>query len=244
MSPSLPGRNRVRVQVNGVIVQGPAGGDFMLDRTRGRVVVRGLAGDDVIRIRGRFPAEVWGGAGDDRVHGGRGPNVLHGGPGDDRLIGGGADDRLVGGQGRDLLLGGGGDDRLHGGQDRDLLIGGPGADTLRGGVGDDILIGGATNYDARLQALLAVMMEWGRTAPDYNTHVKNLTNGTGSPTTRLNGSYFLKATTVYDDAAIDSLFGEAGSDWSFRSTSGTNKDKVNARSILEVITALSHRSGH
>ena len=117
-----------------------------------------------------------------------------------------------------------------------MLIGGLGADTLRGGGGDDILIGGRTSYDANQTALLAVMKEWGRTDADYSTRVKHL-NGTLSG--GLNGSYFLKTTTVREDNAIDSLYGEAGLDWFFARKSGKIKDKINDPSTGEVVTAIS-----
>src|SRR5207245_4053553 len=132
------------------------------------------------------------------------PAFLFGGDGNDTLDAGGS-------TANNVLLGGAGADALTGGSGRDLLIGGLGADTLRGGGGDDILIGGYTDYDGNLQALCALMKEWGRTmgvGADYNTRVKNLTDGTGSPATRLNRSYFLTPKTVhtvYDGAAIDRL---------------------------------------
>jgi len=119
------------------------------------------------------------------------------------------------------------------------MIGGLGADTLRGGGGDDILIGGYTVYDANLTALCAIMKEWSRTDANYNTRVNHLSGSLGGG---LNGSYFLTAKTVktvYDDAAIDSLFGEAGLDWFFARKSGTYKDKVNDLSTGEVVTAIS-----
>jgi hypothetical protein len=71
--------------------------------------------------------------------------------------------------------------------------------------------------------------------------VKNLTDGTGS-TNRLNGSYFLTAKTVktvYDDAAIDSLYGEAGLDWFFARKTTRTKDKVNDLGTGEVLTTIS-----
>jgi RTX calcium-binding nonapeptide repeat (4 copies) len=117
------------------------------------------------------------------------------------------------------------------------LIGGAGADTLRGGGNDDILIGGSSDYDANVAALLAVLKEWGRTDADYTTRVKHL-NGTLSG--GLNGSYRLTATTVHDDAAADSLFGEAGTDWFFAQKKGPPpKDQVNDQGTGEVVTDLS-----
>jgi Ca2+-binding RTX toxin-like protein len=157
------------------------------------------------------------------------PAFLFGGDGNDTL-----DAR--GSTANNVLVGGAGTDVLYGGSSRDLLIGGLGADALKGGGGDDILIGCATDYDANLTALLAVMKEWGRTDADYNTRVKHLG---GSLSGGLNGSYFLNATTVRDDAAIDSFYGEAGLDWLFARTKGPGKDKVNDLSTGEVVTAIS-----
>src|SRR5262249_18402050 len=99
-----------------------------------------------------------------------------------------------------------------------------------------------TDYDANLTAVCAIMKEWGRTDANsgYATRVKNLTDGSGS-SNRLNGSYFLTAKsvhTVYDDAAIDSLFGEAVLDWFFARKTGNKKDKVNDLSTGEVVTAI------
>lgn len=85
------------------------------------------------------------------------------------------------------------------------------------------------------------MKEWTRTDANYSTRVKHLN---GSLSGGQNGSYFLTAKTVhtvYDDAAIDSLFGEAGLDWFFARKSGSTskKDKVNDLSTGEVVTAIS-----
>ncbi len=189
----------------------------------GHLLVYGYGGNDTLRLTGGWTV----------------PAFLFGGDGNDTLDAGGS-------TANNVLVGGAGADALTGGRGRDLLIGGLGNDTLKGGGGDDILIGGYTVYDADPTALGAIMKEWGRTmgvGADYNTRVKNLTDGTGSPATRLNGSYFLTAKTVktvYDDAAIDSLFGEAGSDWFFARKSGSVfKDKVNDRITGEVVTALS-----
>ena len=54
----------------------------------------------------------------------------------------------------------------------------------------------------------------------------------------LNGSYRLNATTVHDDAAIDTLFGEGGLDWFFAKLSGSYKDEVKDKATGEVITGL------
>jgi len=183
------------------------------------LLVYGYGGNDSLRLTGGLTV----------------PAFLFGGDGNDTLDAGGS-------TAGNVLVGGAGADALTGGSGRDLLIGGVGADTLKGGGGDDILIGGYTDYDGDFAALCSIMKEWGRTTVDYTTRVKNLTDGTGSPITRLNGSYFLTAKsvhTVYDDAAIDSFFGEAGLDWFFARKLGTRKDKVNDLSSGEVVTAIS-----
>jgi hypothetical protein len=211
--------NGVTLSINGTSVgtfTAPGGVAFA------HLLVYGYGGNDTIRLTGGLTV----------------PAFLFGSDGNDTLDAGGstANNVLVGGAGADVLTGGSG---------RDLLIGGVGGDTLKGGGGDDILVGGYTVYDADLTALCAIMKEWGRTTgagADYNTRVKNLTDGTGSPASRLNGSYFLTAKTVktvYDDATIDSLYGEAGLDWFFARKSGTKKDKVNDLSTGEVVTAIS-----
>jgi Ca2+-binding RTX toxin-like protein len=134
-----------------------------------------------------------------------------------------------------VLEGGAGNDMLRGGSGRDLLIGGLGADLLVGAGGDDILIGGTTDFDSNLTALNAVMAEWGRTDADYATRVKHLS---GTLSGGLNGATLLTASTVHDDAAIDTLYGEGGSDWFFALLSGTNKDTVKDQTLGEIITSL------
>src|SRR5262249_54445050 len=132
------------------------------------------------------------------------------------------------------LEGGAGADTLQAGSGRDLLVGGLGADVLHGNGGDDLLIGGTTDHDSNLAALNAVMAEWGRTDADYQTRVNHL-DGTLSGGVS-NGS-LLTASTVHDDAAIDTLFGEGGSDWFLALLSGLNKDKIKDWAG-EVVTGL------
>jgi uncharacterized delta-60 repeat protein len=132
-----------------------------------------------------------------------------------------------------ILIGGAGTDQLQGGSGRDLLIGGAGADTLHGNGGDDLVIGNSTDFDANLSALNAIMAEWGRTDADYATRISHLN---GSVSGGLNGGTFLNGATVYDDAALDQLYGESGSDWFFYTASGNNKDKLNDLASGEVAT--------
>ena len=211
--------NSVALSVNGTAVgtiAAPGGVAF------GHLLVYGYGGNDTLRLTGGLTV----------------PAFLFGGDGNDILDAGGS-------TANNVLVGGAGADALTGGSGRDLLIGGVGGDTLRGGGGDDILIGGYTVYDADLTALCAIMNEWGRTigvGADYNTRVKNLTDGAGSPASRLNGSYFLTARTVKtvsDDATIDILYGEAGLDWFFARKTGNKKDKVNDLSTGELFIAIS-----
>jgi FG-GAP-like repeat/RTX calcium-binding nonapeptide repeat (4 copies) len=157
------------------------------------------------------------------------PALLFGGDGNDSLYVDGAS------LANHVLVGGAGADSLYGGGGRDLVIGGTGADTLRGGGGDDILIGGYTDYDGNVTALLAVMKEWGRADADYATRVKHL-NGTLAG--GLNGSYRLTATTVHDDAATDSLSGQAGTDWFFVGGTRKKQDVVGDPASGEVVTSL------
>jgi Ca2+-binding RTX toxin-like protein len=156
------------------------------------------------------------------------PALLFGGDGNDTLDASGS-------SANNVLVGGSDNDLLYGGNSHDLLIGSLGADTLRAG-GAAILIGGTTDYDANVQALLAITKEWGRTDVDYTTRVKHLQ---GTLAGGQNGSYRLTATTVHADSVADSLFGGAGMDWYFVSGSGKkNQDKVYNQASGEVITTL------
>jgi hypothetical protein len=130
-----------------------------------------------------------------------------------------------------VLVGGSGNDTLYGGSGRNLLIGGTGSDTLYAGSGGDILIGGYTAYDSDLTALAFIMAEWD-SADSYPTGVNKLMNGGG-----LNGSYVLNGTTVFDDNAVDGLYGGAGLDWFF-AHQGRNNDQVIGRTSGEVVTGI------
>ncbi len=201
-----------------------------------RILVFGFGGADKIRIYDDIDvrAEIWGGAGNDE---------------------------LQGGAMNDLLLGESGNDALDGGGGRDILIGGTGADSIKGGNQDDILIAGLTAFDqefnqlapasfppsSRLSlndqrlALEAILAEWGSNR-SYAVRRSNLI-GPGSGT-RLNGTRFLKFgestttnNTVFDDAAVDRLWGEAGTDWYLANTDGPTslRDQVNGRASSEAL---------
>ncbi|MCY2987413.1 MAG: PKD domain-containing protein [Planctomycetota bacterium] len=159
-----------------------------------RIVVYGLDGNDDIRVDGGSSVPVW-------------------------FFGGGGDDTLQGGKGNDVLVGGDGNDILNGGDGQDLLIGGGGQDTLSVRKGSTLLIGGSTDYDVptprNLQALDLLMTEWGSNQA-LATRVANLAGiSQNNPSfgSRQNGSYFLNASTVYDDLALDRLTGGSDSDW-------------------------------
>lgn len=144
-----------------------------------------------------------------------------GGAGNDTLLGDGHNNRLDGSAGNDVLVGGLGNDTLLGGIGRDLLIGGKGSDTLSGGADEDILVGTSTAHDADAAALAAVMAEW-TSGNDYQTRVDHLRGPHGGK----NGTTFLQAATVHDDAAKDTLDGGAdASDW-FWKFAGINGDVI------------------
>lgn len=220
-----------------LVVEGTADSDYLtFSPGAGNAIALSISGYDV----GSFSAPggaafahllVYGQGGYDSIYLANGlavPAFLFGGDGGDTLDAGGS-------TANNVLIGGAGNDWLNGGSGRDLLSGGSGADTLRGGAGDDILIGDSTSYDANLQALLAVMKEWGRTDADYATRVKHLQ---GSLSGGLNGTYRLTAATVLNDNTIDNLYGEAGMDWFIIGGKGKKRDKVYDQTSGEVNTSL------
>jgi Ca2+-binding RTX toxin-like protein len=189
----------------------------------GHLIVYGQAGDDTITLR---TATVNG-----KTVSVSTPAFLFGDGGNDTL-------NAQGSTANNVLEGGAGNDTLQAGSGRDLLVGGTGADVLRGAGGDDILIGGTTDYDSNVAALNALMAEWGRTDTDYTTRVKHLNGTLGGG---LKGGTLLKAGTggtVHDDAAIDTLVGQGGSDWFFALLSGTKQDKVKDQATGELVTGL------
>lgn len=224
-----------------LLVEGTADADYLtLNSAAGNAITLAISGNSV----GTFSAPggaafahllVYGYGGDDtlRLTGGMAvPALLFGGDGNDTLYALDAGGSIA----NNIQVGGAGNDSISGGSGRDLLIGGPGTDSLGGAGGDDILIGGYTDYDANVQALLAVMKEWGRTDADYNTRIKHLQ---GSLSGGLNGAYRLTATTVHDDNTVDSLYGDAGMDWFIVGGKAKPKrDKVIDQASGEVITTL------
>ena len=209
---------------------GTSGSDN-LDGTSSGDDENGGRGNDVIDGNGGND-ELNGDQGDDEICGDQGDDVENGGPGDDNLDGGPGNDTLNGGSGNDVETGDAGNDTLNGGKGRNLLIGGTGADSL-GAQGDDILIAGTTAFDNQEAALAAIMAEWG-SADSYATRVKYLSQGGG-----LNGSFLLKATTVFDDSSPDKLTGGAGQDWFFANVLGAGTlDKVTGKHKSDVVTDI------
>ena len=183
-------------------------------------------------------ATLTGGAGNNFIDANTftGSVTLNGGDGNDILWGGTGNDTLNGGNGNDFLGGGPGDDVLLGFAGRDILIGGTGADQLNSAsvkgsdYGDDLLIGGRTSYGFQRPFVDAILATWtGHIL--YPDRIQLLsTTGVGA-----NKQFKLNATTVLDDAAIDTLYGGGGIDWFFATASGVNKDKHDATAGEQVV---------
>ena len=169
---------------------------------------------------------------------------------DAEIWGGRGNDYLEGGEGNDIIWGGAGNDVLFGGEGRDILIGGTGADNMVGDAQDDILIGSLTAYDeefnqtapsafgsaqrlalsAQRLAMEAILAEW-TSNRSYVTRRNNILGvGTG---VRLNGNNFLKvndstllSNTVFDDGALDRMWGSCGTDWFFANVDGDHQSAI------------------
>jgi uncharacterized repeat protein (TIGR01451 family) len=159
----------------------------------GRIVAFGLSGNDSITVSSNVAIDA----------------QLHGDDGNDSIRGGG---------GHTIAIGGAHNDVLRGGRNRNLLIGGDGVDRLTGG--SDILIGGTTAYDARDNALTAILSEWKSAAP-YSDRVARLRAGSGVPK--------LNAAVVLDDLLANQLSGGRDLDWFFKG----ELDRVSNHSLDE-----------
>ena len=165
---------------------------------------------------------IFGNGGDDNIQvtGAVGvPVELYGGAGNDRLKGGGFADVLVGGAGADLVVGGLG---------RDILIGGSDADKLVGDADDDILVGGLTFFDEDPFALRFISGLWADTAVSYEDRVDTLRQ-----------IAFVVGVTVFDDEVVDTLTGDAGTDWFFANVDGIPRDKITDLTDAEFVEDLS-----
>ena len=110
-----------------------------------------------------------------------------------------------------------------------------------GGATEDVLIGGQLAYliepsgTLDLVAIANLMAEWTRTDLVYADRINHL-NGTvfGG----LNGSSVINATTVFDDAAVDSLHGGNGLDWFVANVSSVVPDLLADRNASETMTDI------
>jgi len=151
---------------------------------------------------------------------------------------------------------------LWGEDGRGIVIGGIGADRIHGDANDDILIAGFTAFEAEFNrsapsafasttrltfeqqrvALEAILAEWTNRDRSYAIRRQNIF-GTGTGT-RANGNNYFRASdtvmtnnTVFDDNAVDTLWGDSGTDWFFANIDGVRgnvldiiKDRCNNES--------------
>ncbi|MCC6511373.1 MAG: hypothetical protein IT423_19890, partial [Pirellulaceae bacterium] len=159
-----------------------------------------------------FPVTIYGSGGDDELFGSSSaPSTIFGDDGHDRIFGSRSPDTLRGGRGNDVIYGNDGDDLIYGEDGHDILVGGFGADMLYGGNGDDLLMGAYSPYfvgSTERAAREAIMAVWTSTI-NYTDKVTVLREtGVG-----VDNSAKLNWSTVFDDFAVDTFFGNAGTDW-------------------------------
>jgi Ca2+-binding RTX toxin-like protein len=140
-----------------------------------------------------------------------------GGPGNDTLVGSFFPNILVGNAGNDAITDGGGG--------RDVMIGGTGADVMAGNGSDDLRIAARTAYDASFTSLLALRGAWASSS-SYSTRVSQLKAGVSGVK--------IASSTVFNDSAIDALFGGTAGGWFVINAGDTVKD----RSSSETVTTL------
>jgi hypothetical protein len=96
------------------------------------------------------------------------------------------------------------------------MIAGLGADQLWGGSGDDVLIAGAGTFERDSAASFDIHREWVSSRP-YSDRTANLSGHGNGP--RANGNTFIqRGSTVFNDSAVDVIFGQEGKDWMFLDT--------------------------
>jgi Ca2+-binding RTX toxin-like protein len=189
------------------VMSGGSGNDE-LSGDAGNDVLNGNGGND-LADGGEGNDTVVGAGGNDSVFGGDGNDKVYGGSGNDLAQGGLGSDKVFGEAGNDLLLGEEGNDQLFGGAGRDILLGGADADTLFGEGGDDILVADTTSIDSDESAAADVFAEWTSANP-YVDRVNNI---------RALGI------SIFDDGAIDTLWGQGGLDWFLFSPGDRLKDR-------------------
>jgi Ca2+-binding RTX toxin-like protein len=211
--------NAVEMQGGDLVVGGTTGPDNILFTGTGSGVVLTLNGQPMGLFQPTGRVIAFGQAGNDNI---QASSTLANGV---EFYGGGGNDGLIGGAGASILLGGAGDDSLTAGPGRTLMIGGEGADGLAGGSADDILIGGTTAHDSDAAALRRILNAW--TAGVFATRVNNIRAGlfAGTPADPHTG---LNSGTVFDDAAVDTITGNGGSDWVFSSGPDVRRDTPEA----------------
>jgi fibronectin-binding autotransporter adhesin len=184
-----------------------------------RILVYGHAGDDRITVHDNVsePTMIWGGAGNDDIKGGSGPDIL---------LGEADDDNLWGGDGRDIIIGGLGADRIHGDSHDDIIIAGFTMFESAFVSSAPAAFGNATSMTHRQHRtnLEAILDEW-TSDRNYELRRQNI-QGTGTGP-RDNGTSLFRVcdsnmaqNTVFDDAAVDRLWGDSGEDWFFANIQG------------------------
>src|SRR5262249_37709886 len=127
-------------------------------------------------------------------------------------------DTIIAGGGSAILLGSDGNDRLTGGSRRDVIIGGARQDQIIGGGDSDIVIGGTTSYDSDQESLLAIQAQW-KVRGTKSSRIASLREGSGSFVQPL-GVSLQQDSTVFDDGAVDAVFGVGNADWVFGEAAG------------------------
>jgi len=152
------------------------------------------------------------------------------------VLGNAGNDSIVVGNmiGHSIFIDGGeGDDQLTGGIGRTIIIGGGGQDRLTASTADTLLIAGRADIQTDVAARNAIIAEWdsGSTYADRMAHILGELGG------GQNGSTYLTAATVYDDAARDTVIGNNGMDGFYAHTSGGITDiLLNRRSDERLIS--------
>jgi Ca2+-binding RTX toxin-like protein len=210
ITPASADGTSVAVTINGKSQKVP-----VASSTLGHILVYGQSGNDVIKelaalvnhktVFVAIPAVIFAGSGANTVS-------------------------VAGSAANNVLMGGGGSDTFTGGSGRDILIGGAGPAFLHAGSGGDILIAGRTIFDANLNALLALMAEWGRADLGPQARGQNLFGETAGGA---NGAFLLVSASVIPTTAISHLFGGAGADWFWLNV----HDELNQYTSGEAVTS-------